>query len=32
MGGNMRKGDMFIFIGSSRLMKLLNTEDGGMVM
>ena len=30
---DMRKGDVFIFIGSSRkLMKLLHAEDGGMVM
>ena len=33
MGGDVRNGDVFIFIGSSRrLMKLLHTEDGGMVM
>lgn len=33
MGGDVRNGDVFIFIGSSRrLMKLLHAEDGGMVM
>ncbi|MDE6479472.1 MAG: IS66 family insertion sequence element accessory protein TnpB [Muribaculaceae bacterium] len=33
MGSDVRNGDVFIFIGSSRrLMKLLNAEDGGMVM
>ena len=33
MGGEVRNGDVFIFIGSSRkLMKLLHAEDGGMVM
>ncbi len=33
MHSEMRKGDVFIFIGQSRrLMKLLHAEDGGMVM
>lgn len=33
MGGDVRNGDVFIFIGGSRrLMKLLHAEDGGMVM
>lgn len=33
MGCNVRNGDVFIFIGSSRkLMKLLHAEDGGLVM
>lgn len=33
MGTDVRNGDVFIFIGSSRrLMKLLHAEDGGMVM
>ena len=33
MGGDVRNGDGFIFIGGSgRLMKLLHAEDGGMVM
>ena len=33
MGRSVRKGDVFIFIGSSRkLMKLLHAEDGGLVM
>lgn len=33
MQGDVRNGDVFIFIGSSRrLMKLLHAEDGGMVM
>ena len=33
MGADVRNGDVFIFIGSSRrLMKLLHAEDGGMVM
>lgn len=33
MGCEVRNGDVFIFIGSSRkLMKLLHAEDGGMVM
>jgi transposase len=33
MGRDVRNGDVFIFIGSSRkLMKLLHAEDGGMVM
>lgn len=33
MGADLRNGDVFIFIGSSRkLMKLLHAEDGGMVM
>lgn len=33
MHGDVRNGDVFIFIGSSRrLMKLLHAEDGGMVM
>ncbi len=33
MDGDVRNGDVFIFIGSSRrLMKLLHAEDGGMVM
>ena len=33
MGADVRSGDVFIFIGSSRrLMKLLHAEDGGMVM
>lgn len=33
MGSDVRNGDVFIFIGSSRrLMKLLHAEDGGMVM
>ena len=32
-GCEVRNGDVFIFIGSSRkLMKLLHAEDGGMVM
>ena len=33
IGADVRNGDVFIFIGSSRkLMKLLHAEDGGMVM
>lgn len=33
MGADVRNGDVFIFIGSSRrLMKLIHAEDGGMVM
>lgn len=33
MGCNVKHGDVFIFIGSSRkLMKLLHAEDGGLVM
>ena len=33
MKSEVRNGDVFIFIGSSRkLMKLLHAEDGGMVM
>ena len=33
MHSDVRNGDVFIFIGSSRkLMKLLHAEDGGMVM
>lgn len=33
MGGDVRNGDVFIFIGSRRrLMKLLHAEDGGIVM
>ena len=33
MGADVKNGDVFIFIGSSRrLMKLLHAEDGGMVM
>ena len=33
MNSEVRNGDVFIFIGSSRrLMKLLHAEDGGMVM
>lgn len=33
MHGEVRNGDVFIFIGGSRrLMKLLHAEDGGMVM
>ena len=33
MGCDVKNGDVFIFIGSSRkLMKLLHAEDGGMVM
>lgn len=33
MHGQVRNGDVFIFIGGSRrLMKLLHAEDGGMVM
>ena len=33
MKSDVRNGDVFIFIGSSRkLMKLLHAEDGGMVM
>lgn len=33
MGSDVRNGDVFIFIGSSRrLMKLIHAEDGGMVM
>ena len=33
MRSDVRNGDVFIFIGSSRrLMKLLHAEDGGMVM
>ena len=33
MGRDVKNGDVFIFIGSSRkLMKLLHAEDGGMVM
>ena len=33
MRADVRNGDVFIFIGSSRrLMKLLHAEDGGMVM
>lgn len=33
MQSKVKNGDVFIFIGSSRkLMKLLHTEDGGMVM
>lgn len=33
MHGDVRNGDVFIFIGSSRkLMKLIHAEDGGMVM
>ena len=33
MGRNVRNGDVFIFLGSSRkLMKLLHAEDGGKVM
>ncbi len=33
MGSDVRNGDVFIFIGSSRrLMKLLHAEYGGMVM
>ena len=33
MKNDVRNGDVFIFIGSSRkLMKLLHAEDGGMVM
>jgi transposase len=33
MGRDVRNGDVFIFIGSSRkLVKLLHAEDGGMVM
>ena len=32
MGRDVKNGDVFIFIGSSRkLMKLLHAEDGGMV-
>ena len=32
MNSEVRNGDVFIFIGSSRrLMKLLHAEDGGMV-
>ena len=32
MRSDVRNGDVFIFIGSSRkLMKLLHAEDGGMV-
>lgn len=33
MGCDVKNGDVFIFMGSSRkLMKLLHAEDGGMVM
>lgn len=33
MRSEVRNGDVFIFVGSSRkLMKLLHAEDGGMVM
>lgn len=33
MCADVRNGDVFIFIGSSRrLMKLIHAEDGGMVM
>ena len=33
MNSEVRNGDVFIFIGSSRrLMKLLHAEDGGMVL
>lgn len=33
MKSEVKNGDVFIFIGSSRkLMKLLHAEDGGMVM
>ena len=33
MKSDVRNGDVFIFVGSSRkLMKLLHAEDGGMVM
>ena len=33
MKSEVRNGDVFIFVGSSRkLMKLLHAEDGGMVM
>lgn len=33
MNSEVKNGDVFIFIGSSRrLMKLLHAEDGGMVM
>ena len=33
MKSEIRNGDVFIFIGSSRkLMRLLHAEDGGMVM
>ena len=33
MGRDVKNGDVFIFVGSSRkLMKLLHAEDGGMVM
>ena len=33
MGADVRNGDVFIFIGSSRKqMKLIHAEDGGMVM
>jgi len=33
MGCQVKNGDVFIFIGSSRkLMKLIHAEDGGMVM
>ena len=33
MRSDVRNGDVFIFIGSSRkLMKMLHAEDGGMVM
>ena len=33
MRSDVRNGDVFIFLGSSRkLMKLLHAEDGGMVM
>jgi len=33
MGCQIKNGDVFIFIGSSRkLMKLIHAEDGGMVM
>jgi len=33
MHSDVRNGDVFIFVGSSRkLMKLLHAEDGGMVM
>ena len=32
MGADVKNGDVFIFIGSRKLMKLLHAEDGGMVM
>ncbi len=33
MGGDIRNGDVFVFVGGrNRIMKLIHAEDGGMVM